>query len=311
MPGVTPAVSGNLTVRETGPLSREIELVYSNEATGQQVAAYDVELTQELHILAVDKNLNELVHEHVREASVDGRFVAELQFPHAGTYHVFTDAVPTGLGQQVMRFDVPVGDDESTSRPHVAAVADVTGGTISSADGAYTVELDASQLRAGQEGVMSLKVLKDGQLATDLAPYLGVAAHVVLIRAEDLAYVHAHALTEQEMHGGAGHDGHGTAAKAGATDHHSAGHGHDTATPTETPSGGHSAAHAGSHAADHQPAAGGHDGHESIMGTPGTIPGELSVLVTPPGPGTYGMWVEFVGGDQVVTVGYKINVPAT
>ncbi len=311
MPGMEPAVTGRMTVRETGPLSREVELTYTDAATGRQVAAYDVELTQELHILAVDDQLNELVHEHVREATTDGRFVAELQFPHAGTYHIFTDVVPTGLGQQVLRFDVMVGSVQGASQAHGGNAADVTGGTISSVDGAYTVQLDASQLRAGHEGVMSLNLLKDGQPATDLAPYLGVAAHVVLIRAEDLAYVHAHALAEASGTGdGAGPDSHGTPAPEPAPMHdHPTADDHGAAADASASSGDLAAGGVGSHDASHDVPAGEHDAHAGIMGDPGTVPAELSVYVTPPAPGTYGLWIEFVGRDQVVTVPFKIDIP--
>ncbi|MGN6488947.1 MAG: hypothetical protein ACTHLT_14170 [Devosia sp.] len=308
-PGAKAAVTGQMTVRDTGPLARDIELTYADAATGQQVKDYDVELTQELHILAVDAQLNELVHEHVRAADPEGRFAGQLQFPHAGTYHIYTDAVPSGLGQQVQRFDVSVGSGEGGAPATTAA--DVAAGPISSSDGAYTVELDASELRASAEGVMSLHVLKDGQPATDLAPYLGVAAHVVLIQADDLAYVHAHALAgDDASHADMGHGGHDMPAMAPAEGaDHSAGHGgHEMAQepgPMDTHAGGHGGSHDMGHDADANGAG------DAIMGTPGTVPADLTVYVTPPAAGTYGMWIEFVGGTEVITVPFKIDVPAS
>jgi len=161
------------------------------------------------------------------------------------------------------------------------------------------VELDATHLRAGKEGVMALRVTRNGQPATDLAPYLGVAAHVVLIGADDLAYVHAHALADDSMHEEMDHGGHAVEGMDHST-------GHDSHHMAEEPMpamehDGHLGGHA--HGA-------GDDAHQAIMGVPGTVPAELSVYVTPPAPGEYGLWIEFVGEDQVVTVPFRIEVPA-
>ena len=54
LPDVEPLVSGEMTLQETGPLSRELQLVYTDLSTGKQIPKFDVELTQELHILATD-----------------------------------------------------------------------------------------------------------------------------------------------------------------------------------------------------------------------------------------------------------------
>ena len=62
LPDVEPLVSGEMTLQETGPLSRELQLVYTDLSTGKQIPKFDVELTQELHILATDAGL--LLREH-------------------------------------------------------------------------------------------------------------------------------------------------------------------------------------------------------------------------------------------------------
>ena len=147
---------------------------------------------------------------------------------------------------------------------------------------------------------MALSVEKNGQPATDLAPYLGVAAHVVLIRAEDLAYVHAHAsAADNAMPAGAmDHGSHDMATKGPAMDHSA-----EPATPEHA--GGHEGA---KHSHETAPAPG---TAGAIIGAAGTVPAELSVYVTPPAPGTYGLWIEFAGGGEVITVPFKIDIPAT
>lgn len=196
-PGAAEKATGELTVRETGPLAREIVVAFADKATGKLITRYDEELTKELHVLATDSALSSFVHEHAEKAGPDGRFRVQVRFPKPGLYHVYADAVPAGLGQQVIRFDVPIdvpaGSAAAGRRPVGVAPAGSASAALQGSDGPYTVKLDAAGLRAGAEGMMTLAILKDGKPATDLAPYLGVPAHAVFLGAEDLAYVHAHA----------------------------------------------------------------------------------------------------------------------
>ncbi|MNV51634.1 hypothetical protein D3C71_1436900 [compost metagenome] len=205
LPGVTEKVTAELVVRETGPLTREVQIAFTDKATGRPITQFDEELTQELHVLATDSNFTSFVHEHAGKRGADGRFSVAMRFPKPGTYHVYADAMPKGLGQQVVRFDVPVG--VATGR---VAQQQMPVGATQGADGPYTVKLDASTLRAGTESMMALTVLKDGKPAKDLGLYLGVAAHAVFVSTDDLGYVHAHAMAADAGKGGhAAHAAHG------------------------------------------------------------------------------------------------------
>ena len=296
LPGVDQAVTGELNVVETGPLTRRIELTYADKASGEQIAGYDLELTQQVHILATDAGLTHLIHEHADVVGDDGRFTAELEFPAPGLYHIYTDAVPTGIGQQVMRFDVTIGEAASPSDSPRPAV-DVSASPLVSSDGPYSVTLDAAQLQPRVESAVSLLVEKEGQPAGDLEPYLGVSAHAVFIRAEDLAYVHAHAMGAgaeggHDAHGAEpiGHDHGGVAVEAGHSGHEAPEH-----------EGGH-----GAHGAAPAPDTG-HSSHDAAAS--GFIDPNMSLHVTPPAPGTYALWIEFIGGDEVRTVPFTIEIP--
>ncbi|WP_198972397.1 hypothetical protein [Xylophilus sp. ASV27] len=205
LPGVTGKATAELVVRETGPLTRELLIAFSDKATGRPITQFDQELTQELHVLGTDSGFSSFVHEHAARLGPDGRFRVAMRFPKPGTYHVYADAVPSGLGQQVVRFTVPVGVAASPADSPRAPAAGPQG-----SDGPYTVELDASALRAGTEGMVALTILKDGAPAKDLGLYLGVPAHAVFVNTDDLAYVHAHAMAADAAHGGhARHESHG------------------------------------------------------------------------------------------------------
>jgi len=210
LPGITEKVTAKLIVRETGPLTRELAILFTDKATGQPVTEFDAELAHELHLLATDSSFSTFVHEHPEQAGPDGRFRIEVHFPKAGLYHVYADVMPKGLGQQVVRFDVPVDvETDPVAQPSSLVVA------AEGSDGPYSIELDASALRAGTENMIALTILKDGRPAADLGPYLGVAAHAVFVSMEDLGYVHAHAMAAH-AHDAHGHDAHGPHADPGA-----------------------------------------------------------------------------------------------
>jgi len=202
LPGMTEKVTAELAVRETGPLMRELVIMFTNKATGQPVTQFDEELAREIHLLATDSSFATFVHEHPDKPEPDGRFRIEMRFPKAGLYHVYADVMPTGLGQQVVRFDVPVDGEAAPVARQSPPVVIAEG-----SGGPYSVELDASVLRAGAENMIALTILKDGRPATDLGLYLGVPAHAVFVSTEDLGYVHAHAMAPDASKGG--HHAHG------------------------------------------------------------------------------------------------------
>ena len=310
LPNVQPAVSGEMVVSETGPLSRHIELSYSDIHTGERVTQYEVELTQELHLLATDAGLSHLVHEHVKAAGDDGRFTTELHFPEPGRYHIYTDAAPSGLGQQVLRFELQVGEngnlDTQADTLLGSPPVDVKDGPIVSSDQGYRVTLSAPDLEAGKEGMITLAVEKDGQPASDLEPYLGVAAHAVFVRAQDLAYVHAHAMTD-------GPNGNGHHAET--VEYHEHAHSHHPASNEpvehEMPSGAEEANVEGDEAGMGAEGTMDHDEHamHGAAEAVGSVSSTMAIHVTPPAAGAYALWVEFVGVGDVITVPFALEIP--
>lgn len=182
---------------ETSPLTATLTITFADAASGKQITDFSEELTQELHVLAVDSRLTRLVHEHIKTATPEGIFSTRMQFPAAGKYHIYADAVPEGRGQQVLRFDVSIGGDVANNDNEVLKRFGADD-AIKVVSGDYEVRVDTSGLAANRETALHVAVMKDGEPAMNLHPYLGVAAHAVLIRAEDLSYVHAHPMEEGE-----------------------------------------------------------------------------------------------------------------
>ena len=195
LPDGKPQVSATLSVTAgvgAAAGAQMLDVAMARPGDARPLTRYDVELSKRLHVIAVSDDFRVFLHEHAGRPGADGHFRVSMRFPKGGTWHVYADAVPSGLGQQVMRFDISLdpGGTPPVGTPPPAA-PQPTG--LAGSDGRYGVRFDALDLRAGQEAQLTLHVLRDGKPAPDLAPFLGVAAHAVLISAADLTYVHAHA----------------------------------------------------------------------------------------------------------------------
>ncbi|WP_116947149.1 hypothetical protein [Jiangella endophytica] len=144
------------------------------------VTEFDVEHEQELHLIAVRRDLSGYQHVHPVRAA-DGTWSAPLDLT-SGEWKLFADFSTHGeavtLGTDL---SVP-GDYQPVALPAPSTTAEVDG---------YTVTLDG-HMDTGVESKLTLSVSRDGVPVTDLEPYLGAYGHLVALRDGDLAYLHVH-----------------------------------------------------------------------------------------------------------------------
>jgi hypothetical protein len=187
--GGSPKTSAYLVNGQKGSdeLSRRLDLWLTPAGLNAAITSYDVDMTKMLHAVIIGDDFRSFAHVHP-QLEPGGHFVSEQRFAHRGLYHLYSDGEPSGLGQQVFRFDLqagqpvpgtPIARDLSERRP----AADVDG---------YTVTLSGLHLEAGAETMLAVRISRDGKPAGDLHPYLGSLAHAVFIDADDLTYVHVH-----------------------------------------------------------------------------------------------------------------------
>jgi hypothetical protein len=199
LPGEAPKATATLDAVPAGSPSQisgpgvpmTLDVTMTRIGAKNPIQDYDTELTKELHLIAVSGDLRSFIHVHGDAPDAKGRFHVPIRLPHSGFYWVFADATPAGLGQQVFRFDLRVGTARGSSAP--AEGPPLPPPSLDATDGAYAVHLDPFTLAAGQETMLGLHILHNGQPALDVAPYLGVAAHAVFISVSDLSYTHVHA----------------------------------------------------------------------------------------------------------------------
>ncbi|QVI23363.1 hypothetical protein KHQ06_10980 [Nocardia tengchongensis] len=164
----TPDQQGALRFRITGPQGT--------------VTQYDNLHDKDLHLIVVRSDASQFRHVHPTRAA-DGTWSLDWKWAAPGSYRVFADFSPTGgPGELVLSRTVAVaGNVTDKPLPPVSRTADVDG---------YRVTLAGDLNTAGSE--LNFTITRDGKPVTDLQPYLGAYAHLVALRATDLAYLHVH-----------------------------------------------------------------------------------------------------------------------
>jgi hypothetical protein len=159
---------------------------------GHAVTEYEESHEEELHLVAVRRDLSGFQHVHPALAA-DGVWTTPLDLT-PGSWRVFADFVPGGDGENRI-----LGADLAVAGEHVPAPLPAPS-TTAEVDG-YTVTL-TGELTPGREAELTLSVSHQGRPITDLQPYLGAYGHLVVLRAGDLAYLHVHPVGEDHVHPG-------------------------------------------------------------------------------------------------------------
>jgi len=136
------------------------------------------------------------------ERKDNGEFEQKLPAVAAGNYRLFADVVdrkgfPWTMVGTVELPDLhgapPLGDDSGASTAAISA-SQKDSTVFGLADGAtMRWELDERPLRAGAPMLLKFVVLdRSGQPARDLEPYMGMAAHAEILRADFSVFAHLH-----------------------------------------------------------------------------------------------------------------------
>ncbi|HET9341325.1 MAG TPA: hypothetical protein VFO25_00250 [Candidatus Eremiobacteraceae bacterium] len=177
-------------------LTRSLAIEEQGVHTGARVRSFDVDMQKRIHLIIVSEDLSQFMHIHPTLDSA-GTFRITTTFPGPGVYHLYADTDPAGFGHAVFRFDVPVGDARpATSSRRFSPIDKATVGD-------YVVRLSTDRVKASVDTPMLISIMKDGEPASDLHPYLGAYAHIVAIGAADLSYTHIHAMDMDSMMSGA------------------------------------------------------------------------------------------------------------
>ena len=173
------------------PLTEKLDLWMNLPGQPAAIRSYQVEMTKKLHMIFVRDDFKVFLHEHPT-LGPDGHLLLTQTFPAPGTYLAYTDGLPNQMNHQVFRFQFDVGQPSPPNRALPQTGLGVQAGP-------YEVDISSVRLQAGMMSTLDVAILKNGQPATDLHPYLGVPAHAVFLDAQDLTYVHVHPTARGEM----------------------------------------------------------------------------------------------------------------
>jgi len=148
---------------------------------GQPVTKYETTHDKDLHLIAARRDMTGFQHVHpTLEAS--GVWHTHLDLS-PGPWRLFADFKPAGADDLTLGTDVSVaGDYHPQPLPPPSKTTTVDD---------YTVTL-TGDLSAGSSSKLTLSVSREGAPVTDLQPYLAAYGHLVVLRSDDLAYLHVH-----------------------------------------------------------------------------------------------------------------------
>ncbi len=150
---------------------------------GSRLTGYELRHERPLHLVLARDDLSAEQHLHP-DLGADGTWRVDVTLPSVGRWRAIADFVPAGGTEPVVLGVDLLVPGEPVVAPLPAPAREVA------VDG-YVVTLDGTA-RAGEDSMLRFTVRRDGQVVSDLQPYLGAAGHLVVLRAGDLAYLHAH-----------------------------------------------------------------------------------------------------------------------
>lgn len=191
----TPKIASSMNVHQT-PAKTTLDIYQSQGQSTKTIRKYDVDMTKLMHLVVISDDFGQFMHLHPAFNSKSGHFNISIALDPTREYIAYADTTPTGDGQQVFRFLLPaqqtaqvtVPAGEPTNRPIFASTPSPATATA----GPYTVKLESTAIPANTKQTVAVTIDRNGRLAKDLHPYLGAAAHAVLIDTANLGYVHLH-----------------------------------------------------------------------------------------------------------------------
>ncbi len=171
-----------------------LQLRYRLADAKTNAAITDLPLSHErpMHLVVVSQDLAWMAHVHPT-LGADGTWGVAVTPPQPGRYTLYNE-FERGGNTVLDRRDLLVGS--LSTNPALAP--DLTPKMVSG----LTVALSAPPVvTAGAATTFTFTLTRDGQPVTDLEPYLGAAAHVIVVSAGDGSFAHTHGEAGAHTHG--------------------------------------------------------------------------------------------------------------
>ena len=212
-PAAVSAAQAGVSVELVAPPSpvanTPVRLTYRLSAGGAPLADVVVSHEQEMHLIIVRRDLAQFQHVHPARTANPGEYQIDVTFPESGTYVLYDEFVRASGQDVVQRDELVVGTASGT-----ANLAEDRAPKTLSNDARVSLAGDDG-LRAGQAASLTFRIdnPQTSEGVSDLRPYLGAPAHVVILDEGNATFAHTHgeAVDPTDSAGrGGGHAGHGT-----------------------------------------------------------------------------------------------------
>lgn len=181
-------VANTITSKNSVPLAIDIQ-----DKNGKAIASFHRYQEKLMHLIVVSDNLQYFNHIHPQYKG-NGRFEVATNFPHPGSYTLFSDYKPAGQKEQVSVLKTQAPGKNLTSTK-----IDLNSNKTF-ADTKVNFSTSQTTVKADEEVHLIFKLqnpASDRPIA-DLQPYLGEKGHLVILRQSSplkvTDYIHAHAM---------------------------------------------------------------------------------------------------------------------
>jgi hypothetical protein len=150
------------------------------------VRTFSIVHERPMHLFVVGDGLEFFAHEHPVQQP-DGVFMLDLALPRPGPYMAIAEFLPEGGTPQTFQQTFTTGAAFArTAVPAVDLGAKVVDG--------MRVSVDASKVKSGDSKPLAFRIEEaaTGAAVSDLEPYLGASAHLLVVSADLTEAIHGH-----------------------------------------------------------------------------------------------------------------------
>ena len=156
---------------------------------GETVRDFDVEHEKRMHLILARRDLSGFQHLHPEQGD-DGAWSTDVRLDEAGSYRLFADFSRDGEAQTL------AGDLRVDGAADLRPLPDPEPTAVS--DGGYDVRLEAGDARPGEEADLRFAISRGG-VPVRTEPYLGAGGHLVALREGDMAFLHVHPTSDDDV----------------------------------------------------------------------------------------------------------------
>lgn len=167
-----------------------LRLAVTHPGTRQVVRKFSIVHERPMHLFLVGDGLEYFAHEHPAPQR-DGVFMLDVRLPRPGPYMAIAEFLPEGGTPQTFQQLFTTGEAFGRAATPAIDVAPKI------ADG-MRVSLDASLVKAGDSKALTFRIADaaSGTPVTDLEPYLGASAHLLVVPVDLTEALHGHPTEE-------------------------------------------------------------------------------------------------------------------